>query len=293
MRREIVLKSYAKINLYLDVLSKRKDGYHNIKTIMQNITLGDEMKICLYPADKNKVSIKAEGLKIPADNTIYKAAILFLNEIKDTFEVRVLVKKNIPLGSGLGGASSNAAAALVGLNSLMDKPFPLSFLFSLSPKIGSDVPFFLKGGTCLCEGRGEKVKKMPPLKGMVMVVKPAFSVSTYLAYQWLDKNKNFSRKSMDIIWEGIKNNNLSGTGAGLFNIFEEVVEMRYPQLNKIKKWLLSCGAEGALLSGTGSAVYGLFRDKRDIKIRNSFGDARIFTCEMVNKSVEILKIIRT
>lgn len=255
------------------------------------------MKICLYPADKNKVSIKVEGPKIPADNTIHKAALLFLNEIKDTFEVRVLVKKNIPLGSGLGGASSNAAATLIGLNNLMDKPFPPSFLFSLSPQIGSDVPFFLKGGTCLCEGRGEKVKKMPSLNGVVMVVKPAFSIPTFSAYQWLDKNKNFSRKGMDIILKGIKNNNLSRTGypsegwvAGLFNIFEEVVVGRYPQLNKIKKELLSCGAEGALLSGTGSSVYGLFRNKRDIKIRNSFGDAKIFTCEMVNKSVEILKI---
>lgn len=291
MRREIVLKSYAKINLYLDVLSKRNDGYHNIKTIMQNITLGDEMKICLYPADKNKVSIKVEGPKIPADNTIHKAALLFLDEIKDTFEVRVLVKKNIPLGSGLGGASSNAAATLVGLNSLMDKPFPPSFLSSLSPQIGSDVPFFLKGGTCMVEGRGEKVKKMPSLNGVVMVVKPAFSIPTFSAYQWLDKNKNFSRKSMDIIYRGIRNNNLSKIGAGLFNIFEEVVIGRYPQIDKIKKRLLSCGAEGALLSGTGSAVYGLFRNKHDIKIRNSFGDARIFTCKMVNKSVEILKII--
>lgn len=287
--KKIFLKSYAKINLYLDVLGKRKDGYHNIKTIMQNINLFDELDIRVKSSRTRKIDVMFDNISLPQkENTIYRSAFLFIDELCENFDIKISVKKNIPPGSGLGGASSNAAATLVGLNYLTGEQLSSIQLCEIAKKIGSDVPFFLIGGTCICTGRGDKVRKLSFAGSYpVIVVYPNILISTKWAYQNLDVSRKIKRKSIKKILYGLKNNDLSYISSGLFNVFENLVVKHYPVINDIKQDILNLGASGALLTGSGSSIFGIFNNKDAIKLPNR-PNMKVFISNFVWRGFDIL-----
>jgi 4-diphosphocytidyl-2-C-methyl-D-erythritol kinase len=226
----------------------REDGFHELDTVMQSVSLCDVINISEEPEG---IKILSQDLYMPKDesNLAYRAARLFFNNVDEKEGIAIEIDKNIPMGAGLGGGSCNAAAVLIGLNELYGNPLDIKKLFSLSAEIGSDVPFFITGGRARCEGRGEYVKKLPSSnKSWYVIVKPNFSVSTKWAYQEYDKKI----KNLPAGRQGQKAN-INKTKH--FNDLEEVVMQSYPDIERIKKRLCGEGAKNAIMSGSGSAVW--------------------------------------
>jgi 4-diphosphocytidyl-2-C-methyl-D-erythritol kinase len=247
---QLTIKSYAKINLSLRVLDKRPDGYHNIDSIFQSVSLHDDITITLL--DKPGVEVICDHPDVPAGNRniVYKI-IQALPKAKQG--VRIEIKKQIPVGAGLGGGSSNAAAVLFGLNQLWGLGLSLEQLMTIGAGVGADVPFCLVGGTARVTGIGEVVKKIGPVipGKYIIIVKPLFAVSTAWAYGEFDKSQIPNPKTCPEETEGSKQ-------CMFYNELEPVVIAGYPQIAKIKQQLLDLGAEGAAMSGSGSAVFGVF-----------------------------------
>jgi len=249
----IRLKAYAKINLFLQVIGKRADGYHEIDSVMQSVSLQDEIKLTEIEAG---IELIVNNPNLPADekNLAYKAARIFYDKTAIKTGVRIEIEKNIPIAAGLAGGSADAAATLIGLNRLKKCNLTESDLLTLAADLGSDVPFCTMGGTCRCRGRGELVEKMEPLaESFFVLVKPDLELSTKWVYD------NF-----DLVW--IAEKRLVGThqafsGLTLYNDLEKVVLPKYPKVEGIKKRLIQLGCLQALMSGSGPAVYGLARDE--------------------------------
>lgn len=270
MAKSYKIKSPAKVNIGLRVLSKRKDGYHNIETIFYPLHIYDkiELKIGKISGDKNRISVKCTpGLKLSfKDNICYKAAELFLNEfkIKERHQIDISITKNIPVGAGLGGGSSNAASVLMTLWKHF-KPasgkINNSNLKKIALSLGSDVPYFLEGNPAYATGRGEKTEPRPEfrVKGKILIVNPGIHVSTPWAYKEL-KIKNYKLK----ILNNIKLYNPFDERL-MINDFERIVFKKYPKIEKIKYDMFSLGADFALMSGSGSTVYGIFSGEEKIK----------------------------
>jgi len=255
------LKSYAKVNLFLEVLGKRSDGYHEIESLIQEISLCDNILLEDKPMDIT-ILCPNKKINIPSNhnNLAYKAANLLMAKFSIKKGIAITIDKKIPVGSGLGGGSSNAASVLKGLNQLWNIGLKNAQLQELGAEIGSDVPFFINGKAALVKGRGVKINTyftMPKI-WLVLVI-PTISVSTKWAYGRLDreltKNINSARlprlKKLQV--KDIVNN--------LFNRLEGVVFKEYPLIKTIKEKIIACGASGALMSGTGSAVFGIVSSK--------------------------------
>ncbi|MGC8797860.1 MAG: 4-(cytidine 5'-diphospho)-2-C-methyl-D-erythritol kinase [candidate division WOR-3 bacterium] len=256
----ITLVSPAKINLGLWVGRKRPDGYHEIVTIMVPLEFGDRI---VLEKTRRGIRVKTTGARanIPEkENLAYRAAELFFAVSGIQTGIEILIHKKIPIGAGLGGGSSNAATVLAGLNRLFSHPLKPQQLSTIARKIGSDIPFFLKGVPCVARGRGEKLRPLALPKLRVIIHYPGFGISTAWAYQELDQSR---RKltlpciSPKIIALKIRRKELAGLAEQVKNSFETVVFARYPQLAKVKHLLLQKGAFVAGLSGSGSTVYGL------------------------------------
>ncbi len=260
------LRSYAKVNLYLEVLGKRPDGYHEVETVLQSIDLFDSLELELV----------GEGIEVTCDNPsvpqgelnlTYKAAAEFIGRIEEKLGVRITIQKAIPVGGGLGGGSSNAASVLLGLNGLTGGRLSSEELVDLGRLVGSDVPFFLSGGTAVARGRGDLLDRPLPTPALwLVIIYPNFSISTQWAYLELNSqsqqgDRRFSltdrERSANMMVEYIRRGDVSGIVSSLRNSFEEVVFRRYPELGSIKEDLTSFGALGALLSGTGSSLFGI------------------------------------
>lgn len=270
--RKLKIKAYAKLNLTLKILGQRPDGYHDIDSVFHCISLHDELT--LSPRRDGKIVLKCSDPKLPTDDTnlAYRAALI----IKDlaqrkcpgqkNYGADILLKKNIPIGAGLGGGSSDAAAVLLGLKKLwrMDYLTP-SHLKKAAAYLGSDVPFFLKGGTAHVTGRGEKVRaRRWPGEYHFVLVYPGFTVSTAWAYKNHKKTKNRLTKGHKFSKMLLK---LCGSGKPVVDIsrhldndFESVVIPRHPRISRLKADLLKAGALGSMMSGSGSSVFGLFAD---------------------------------
>jgi 4-diphosphocytidyl-2-C-methyl-D-erythritol kinase len=260
--RRARLRALAKINLDLRVLGKRLDGYHELRTIFQTISLADTIDLAFTPERKTSIDID-DALAIP-DNLAVRAAQLVLDAMRVSGKVEIRLRKRIPMGAGLGGGSSDAAAVLLALPVLASRSLPLPRLCDLATQLGSDVSFFLQGGAALGIGRGHEVFPLPdapPLHGVL--VAPGTHVSTPEAYRRLSphlttesqQNKIFSFGCQ--VWAG-------GVSPGACNDFEAVVFEQYPRLAALKKRLLRAGASSALMSGSGSAVFGLFRTGAEV-----------------------------
>ena len=254
------LKSFGKINLFLDIKGRLQNGYHIIKTVMQSVDIYDEM--ALAPIDKNEIIIECSDSSIPANekNTCYKAASILKKTYGINTGIHISINKNIPQGAGMAGGSSNAAAVLKGLNAMWKLDLSEDEMCSIGAQIGADVPFCLLGGTCLAEGIGDKVTVLNNfLWNNIMVVKPEFSISTAFVYQNLDSGYYNSYRENDIL-QHISSYNYEKAARCVSNTLEKAVIKFYPEINKIKKLMIDNGAISSIMTGSGSAVFGLFED---------------------------------
>ena len=262
----------AKINLFLDVLSKREDGYHEIKSVMQSVSIYD--KISLEIQKSISISIRLNGsnpsLKWDESNLVYKACALFLKVSGiDGYSFDFYIEKNIPICAGMAGGSTDAAGVLLLLNQAFDNRFSIDELCAMGSKLGADVAFCIRGGTCLCEGVGEILTPLSPLDGMYLVCAiDSSSVSTPQAYSLLDERYGTDfHESADLgsFLTSVENKDLSSICSHLFNKFESVIAPLNENINRIKDLLVKNGALGALMSGSGPSVFGIFENEIDQK----------------------------
>ena len=259
------LKSYAKVNFYLEVLGKRNDGYHEIESLIQKISLCDNILLedrlrditILCPNREISIPSNPENFR---DNLAYKAAKLLIERFNIKKGISITIDKKIPVGSGLAGGSSNAASVLKGLNRLWNIGLRNAELQELGTEIGSDVPFFINGKTALVKGRGVKIHTcftMPKI-WLVLAV-PNINVSTKWAYERLDGELTKNINSANL--PRLKKLQVKDIVNNLFNRLEGVVFKEYPLIKAIKEKMIACGASGALMSGTGSTVFGIASSK--------------------------------
>ena len=263
---EISLKALAKINLGLDVLGKREDGYHEVRMVMQTIHLYDRVEIKKTRSPHIHVETNLYYLPVNEDNLVYRAAKLMKDEFQIKEGVRIVLQKFIPVAAGLAGGSSDAAAVLVGMNRIFNLGLKQNKLMELGLKIGADVPFCIMRGTALAEGSGEKLTALPPMpKCPVLIAKPAISVSTKAVYEGLKLYDGMEHPDIDGVMEGIQQKDLKGVASHMGNILETVTIPMYPVIEDIKKLMLENGALNAMMSGSGPTVFGLFPNEKEIR----------------------------
>lgn len=263
---EISLKALAKINIGLDVLGKREDGYHDVRMIMQTIHLYDRVEIKKTRSPHIRVETNLYYLPVNEDNLVYRAAKLMKDEFKIKEGVRIVLQKFIPVAAGMAGGSSDAAAVLVGMNRIFNLGLKQNKLMELGLKLGADVPFCIMRGTALAEGIGEKLTALPPMpKCPVLIAKPGISVSTKFVYENLRLHDGIEHPDIDKIVANIKQKNLRGIAENMGNILETVTIPSYPVIQDIKKLMKENGALNAMMSGSGPTVFGLFHSEKDIR----------------------------
>jgi 4-diphosphocytidyl-2-C-methyl-D-erythritol kinase len=281
------LKAFAKINMRLEVLGRRADGYHELRTIFQSISLHDTLE--LEPLRGSRVELVLEGdaglaAEPAGGNLVCRAIEAARREIGWRRGIRARLVKRIPVGRGLGGGSSDAAAALVGMMRLMRAEIPTARLMELGASLGADVPFFLFGGTALGIGRGDEIYPLPDGPRLtVMVVSPRdIAVRTADAYRWLGARLT-KRPGAHKLWTFCALC-WSAQEVRLFNDFEAPVFPRYPRLRKIKRELLQEGAAEASLAGSGSAVFALFRNPAQARrAAQGFPQDQVFICDTISR----------
>jgi len=260
--KQIQEKAFAKLNLSLDVTAKRDDGYHELVMLMQTISLADTLT--LTRSDSGAVTASCSLRFIPTDdrNLAVKAAKAFLAAIDRTGEgVSIAMDKRIPVGAGMGGGSADAAAVLRGMNRLFGKPLSRRELEALSAAVGSDVAFCVAGGTALAKGRGERLEDLRALPSCrFVVVKPDFAISTPELYRKLDSVPLRRHPDTAGLLQGIEAGDLNAVCRRMYNVFEDVPDRRMRTVSQLKGALLDYGALGAMMTGTGSAVFGVFSD---------------------------------
>jgi len=264
MMHEIELKARAKINLALDVLSRREDGYHNVRMVMQTVDLYDY--ITIRKTKSPGIKLKSDYKWLPEDerNIAYKAAKLMFDSYSIDEGILINIHKKIPVAAGLAGGSADAAAVLVGLNKLFDLKKTKKELMDLGYQLGADVPFCILRGTALAEGIGEKLTQLPSMPFFyVVIAKPLFSVSTAYVYQNLDLNNLSYHPDIEEVIKGIQMGDLEHIAKNLGNVLETVTIKEHPEINDIKKKMIEFGALGALMSGSGPSVFGLYKDKKE------------------------------
>lgn len=255
----ISVRSFAKLNIALDVLDKRPDGYHNIESVIQTISLHDEMTIALR--DGVGVSVRVSDPKVPPGegNLAYKACVLFIEGVGPGLGVDIDIDKRIPMQAGLGGGSSNAAAALTGMNELLGRPLDRAALLNMAATLGSDVPFFLTGGTARVCGRGEIVSPLPECGFDYVVIKPDFGISTAWAYGQLSDGRTPVSASHSVE-AAIRASDRGRVSRVMSNDFTEVAKLAYAEVTQIRDDLAQHGTDSSMLAGSGSAVFGMFLD---------------------------------
>jgi len=287
--KELAFQAAAKINLYLDILGRRSDGYHEIESIVQSVRLYDKIILRLKGRE---IKIRCTHPEVPLDeqNTCYRAAEILLTVLGMRQGLEIEIQKNIPIGSGLGGGSADAAATLIGMRKLFQIDIPFSDLSKLALQSGSDVPFCLLGGTALVRGKGEKIIPLPLLKnGWFILVDPGISISTSWVYSRLQGKLTKKRLNIKLIKELIKKEGMRGVSKfPLYNKLEEVVIERFPTLRDIKAKLIEAGATGALMTGSGSTIFAVAEDEERVKsILGRLGrKVRVYAVQATDKSVK-------
>ena len=253
------VKAHAKLNLALDILRKREDGYHDLQMVMQSISLCDELVI--DPAEgEGAMSTNLSYLPADGRNLAQMAATAFREATGLGGEVDISIEKNIPVCAGMGGGSSDAAAVLRAMNEMTGAGLSVTELAKIGERVGSDVPYCVLGGTALAEGRGEILTPLPPLPHCwIAVCKPSFPVSTPQLFGRVDVRKIIRRPDTEGLIEALKAGDLTGVARRMYNVFEDVMEpRRRGEIDSIKAAMVDCGALGASMSGTGPTVFGLF-----------------------------------
>jgi len=257
-------KSFAKINIGLDVVNRREDGYHNIKTIMQKVSLNDILSI--ERSENIKLTSSASYLPTDERNLVYKAILAFREYTGIDANLYVHIQKRIPTQAGLGGGSSNAATTLLALNEIYEAGLTTEELCRIAVHLGADVPFFLMPSPSMCEGIGEIISpleiNMPAY--YVLIVKPRFSVSTKEAYEMIDNTGISARPDFEMILSGLTDGDAEKLRCGAINVFEDYAGAKFPQINSIKQELTDMGALCSFMSGSGSSVVGIFRKRPSV-----------------------------
>lgn len=260
---EISLKALAKINLGLDVVRRREDGYHEVRMIMQTIHLYDRLDIAKCQEPGIHITSNLSFLPVNENNLIYKAGKLLMDEFGIASGVTVRLNKRIPVAAGMAGGSTDAAAMLYGMNELFDLKLKRSDLMERGVKIGADVPYCILRGTALAEGIGEKLTALPPMvKCPVLIAKPQISVSTKFVYENLKLDENTLHPDIDRLIRDIENKDLQAIAGHMGNVLESVTIPNYPIIAEIKELMKKSGAVNAMMSGSGPTVFGLFADEK-------------------------------
>ncbi len=285
------LRAFAKVNYALEVRRVRPDGYHEISTVMQSISLADVVEI--ERAESGfELAVEPEGAEIgpPEENTVYKAWSRLGERIGDALPVRVLLNKKIPAGAGLGGGSADAAAMLVGLNELFGLGLDEAELRDVGLRVGADVPFCLGGGTALGEGVGEVLSPLPaPPPHHLVVAKPAAGAETARIYGAYDERPVGGNSSVAPVVEALRAGDPGGLARSLGNDLAPVTEDLVPEVRALEEALLRAGASGAAMSGTGTAVFGVFASETEARaaadgLRATF----VAVCEPAPRGVEVM-----
>ena len=263
---DISLKALAKINLGLDVVRRREDGYHEVRMIMQTIHLYDRLKITKTKTPGIEIHSNLPFLPVNENNLVYKAGKLLMDEFGIREGVRVDLLKRIPVAAGMAGGSSDAAAMLYGINQLFGLKLSRQALMERGVTIGADVPYCLMRGTALAEGIGEKLKQLPPMvKCPVLIAKPQISVSTKFVYQNLKLDEHMVHPDIDTLIQDIRNEDLQAAARDMGNVLETVTIPNYPVIAQIKEQMMHSGAVNSMMSGSGPTVFGLFENEKQAK----------------------------
>ena len=261
MKDRIQLKALAKINLGLDVLRRREDGYHEVKMIMQTISLHDDLEIRRIKTPEIQVKTNLYYLPTNENNLVYKAAKLLMDEFDIKEGVSIQLKKRIPVAAGMAGGSTDGAAVLWGMNQMYGLGLSRQELMERGVKLGADVPYCVQRGTALAEGIGERLSVLPSMpKCTILIAKPGISVSTKFVYENLHANdlKPEQHPDVDSMIEAMKEKNLDLLCERMGNVLETVTIPAYPVIQEIKEHMMACGAAGAMMSGSGPTVFGIF-----------------------------------
>ena len=283
--KDISVKALAKINLGLDVVRKREDGYHEVRMIMQTIHLFDRLEISKNTSGEISMETNLAFLPTNENNLVYKAAKLLKDEFEIKDGVHVWLHKYIPVAAGMAGGSSDAACALFGMNRLFELNVPMRELMKLGVEIGADVPYCLMRGTALAEGIGEKLTRLPDMPFChILIAKPPVNVSTKLVYEKLDNTDVKQHPDIDGIIEAIKLKDVALVASRMGNVLESVTVPLYPVIDSIKKDMIEQGAINAMMSGSGPTVFGIFPDEQSMIACQQFlrqkGEARqVYTTE--------------
>lgn len=267
------LKAYGKINLILDVVRRREDGYHEVRMIMQTVDIADNLELSILEESGIRVSTNRSDLPVDENNLVYKAAKLLMDEFGITKGLDIKLEKNIPVAAGMAGGSTDAAAVLCGVNELFELGLTQKELMERGVKIGADVPYCIMRGTALSEGIGEILTPLPPMiQCPVIIAKPSISVSTKYVYENLHANELKYHPDVDGAVRAIENHDLTDIAMHMENVLETVTEKEYPIIREIKDTLKKNGALNALMSGSGPTVFAIFDDEN--KARDAFAKLR-------------------
>ena len=279
MGEKLTLKAPAKINLGLDVLGRRDNGYHDVRMVMQSIGLYDDVTIEKVEEPGICLEINLDFLPTDERNIAYKAAKLLMDEFAISTGVKIKLEKHIPVAAGMAGGSTNAAAVLEGMNTLFSLGLTQKELMERGVKLGADVPYCIMKGTALAEGIGEILSPLPPLPEChILIAKPDISVSTKEVYEELDSKEIPDHPEIDGILEGLKEANLEKIVSAMGNVLERVTVQKYPVIDEIKQMMKKAGAMNAMMSGSGPTVFGIFKDQE--------------TAELAQKEIQKTKIAK-
>lgn len=261
--KQIRLKAMAKINLGLDVVRRREDGYHEVRMIMQTVNLYDKLVITVSEEPGIRLTTNLGFLPVNEDNLIYKAARLLMDEYDIKKGVDIQLQKFIPVAAGMAGGSTDAAATLIGMNRLFRLNLSRQQMMDYGVKLGADVPYCIAGGTALSEGIGEILTPLPDVpRGYVLVAKPGINVSTRFVYTNLKLNEETEHPDIDAQIEAIKEQDFRKMAGLMGNVLETVTIPAHPIIQEIKDFMMTEGAVNAMMSGSGPTVFGLYEDKQ-------------------------------
>ncbi len=288
MYDSIRLKARAKINLGLDVLGKRPDGYHDVRMVMQTVGIYDRLIIKRIPEEDIRIVSNLAFLPLNENNLIYKAVRMLKEEYGFKGGVEVDLNKFIPVAAGMAGGSTDAASTMFGINRLFNLNMSMDRMMELGVKLGADVPYCIMRGTALAEGIGEKLTRLTPMPHCwLLVAKPPINVSTKLVYENLDMSEVVKHPDIDGIIAAIEAQDVAGIAAKMGNVLEQVTIPLYPVIDVIKQDMMEHGALNAMMSGSGPTVFGIFPDEQTALACQTFlkekGDARqVYITETFN-----------
>lgn len=255
----VTKKAYAKINLGLDVLGTRPNGYHDVKMVMQTVDLHDTLKFKLLQEDKIVMTTSRSDLECDDRNLVYKAIALMKREFGVKKGMEVFLEKNIPMAAGMAGGSTDCAAALKACNELFDLHLSENALMEYGVKLGADVPYCIMGGTALAEGIGEKLTKLTDLpECYILIAKPPIDVSTKEVYCAFDACENIDHPDIDGMVKALQDDNLEGVVTRLGNVLEQVTIPMHPEVRTLVDVMRTAGAKNAMMTGSGPTVFGIF-----------------------------------